>query len=355
MKKNFISVFIVLIALCLISVGCKDITGSFKPGSFGKTTREKAMIEAIKEKYGDITQKGDPRFLEARMTSQIEDFVPVDTVSKYSKDSAKLFAWFVYDNFNNDTLEIEWIYVEDDYSIHTFQSQTGDDFGRGAFILERPDDGWALGKYKVIIRGRGLSVTLPFEIHDGPTISEPLPFENGKFTLAPKPGWYYTHWEYVQNPNDTSVVGGKQGRYATGEIYTDFVEGDGDKNNFTTKAWRQFNGKVIASGSSVTTWTDPPTYFGPEEKASFTVTRATESSWGINGLSAKFDSADINPGGASGGNIPFLSSDGKNTIENYNGTLEMKSGLKGQKGAKKAIIVHLGNLYGYKYYYEWRE
>jgi hypothetical protein len=106
-KKQLLSVFIVLIALCLVSVGCKDITGSFKPGSFGKTTREKTMIEAIKEKYGDITQKGDPRFLEARMTSQIEDFIPVDTVSKYSKDSAKLFAWFVYDNFNNDTLEIE--------------------------------------------------------------------------------------------------------------------------------------------------------------------------------------------------------------------------------------------------------
>ncbi|MDD4029278.1 MAG: hypothetical protein PHX86_06195 [Caldisericia bacterium] len=357
-KKQLLSVLIVLIALCLVSVGCKDITGSFKPGSFGKTTREKAMIEAIKEKYGDITQKGDPRFLEARMTSQIEDFIPVDTVSKYSKDSAKLFAWFVYDNFNNDTLEIEWIYIEDDYSIHTFQSQTGDDFGRGAFILERPDDGWALGKYKVIIRGRGLSVTLPFEIHDGPTVSEPLPFENGKFTLAPKPGWYYTHWEYVQNPNDTSIVGGKQGRFANGELYYEYTEGKGDKNNFTTKCWRTFaNGNIIASGSATSTWTDPPTFFGENDQPSFTINRATESSWGINKMNVSWDMADIKPGGATAGAVAFQSSDGKTYFDNFSGVVQLKkTGLKGsKKGDKKAIIVNLGNIYGYKYYYEWRE
>jgi len=46
---------------------CLDIGGSFKPGSFGKTSREKAIINAIAEKYGDMTEKGDPRFLEARM------------------------------------------------------------------------------------------------------------------------------------------------------------------------------------------------------------------------------------------------------------------------------------------------
>jgi hypothetical protein len=357
MKKQLSSVFIVLIALCLVAVGCKDITGSFKPGSFGKTTREKAMIEAIKEKYGDITQKGDPRFLEARMTSQIEDFIPVDTVSKYSKDSTKLFAWFVYDNFNNDTLEIEWMYVEDDYSIHTFQSQTGDDFGRGAFILERPDDGWALGKYKVIIRGLGLSVTLPFEIHDGPTVSEPLPFENGKFTLAPKAGWYFTHWEYVQNPNDTSVVGGKQGRYATGEIYTDYVEGDGDKNNFATKASRNFNGKIIASGSATSTWTDPPTFFGENDQPSFTINRTTESSWGISQMNVSWDMSDIKPGGTTAGAIAFQSPDGKTHFDNYSGVIQLKkTGIKGnKKGEKRAIIVNLGNMYGYKYYYEWRE
>jgi len=54
--------------------------GSFKPGSFGKKPGEKAMVEAITKKYGDLSQKGEPRFLEARMTSAVQDFIPVDTL-----------------------------------------------------------------------------------------------------------------------------------------------------------------------------------------------------------------------------------------------------------------------------------
>jgi hypothetical protein len=30
--------------------------------------------------------------------------------------------------------------MDNDYSIHTFESETGEDFGRGTFILEKPDD-----------------------------------------------------------------------------------------------------------------------------------------------------------------------------------------------------------------------
>lgn len=357
MKKNLSSVFVLFLTFCLLFSGCKDISGNFKPGSFGKTSREKAMVEAITQKYGSLTEKGDPRFLEARMTSSTEDFIPTDTVSKYSKDVTKLFAWFVYDNFNKDKLEIEWIYIEDEYSIHTFQSQTGDDFGRGSFSLERPDDGWALGRYEVIIRGRGISVTLPFEIYDGPTLSEPLPFENGIITLAPKPGWYFTHSEYIINDGDISLIGAKKGRFANGEGYNEYNEGKGTKNNFTIKVWRAYaNGNLIASGNSAVTWTDPPTFFGENEKASFTVNRTTESSWGINPFGAIFTENSVRPGYSTAGSISFESSDKKVSFLDYNGTIQMsKVSGKGKKGDKKAILVHLGNFYGFRYSYEWRE
>ena len=113
------------------------------------------------------------------MTSSTQNFIPVDKVLKYSKDSEELYAWFIYDNFNYDTITVEWIYLDTDYSIHTFESETGEDFGRGTFVLEKPDDGWPLGDYKVIISGAGVEESVEFEIIDGATVSIPLDLLDG--------------------------------------------------------------------------------------------------------------------------------------------------------------------------------
>ncbi len=347
----------VLVAIMVIAAsGCKDITGTYKPGSFGKTPREKAMVEAVTEKYGDLTQKGDPRFLEARMTSSVEDFVPVDTVSKYSKDAQKIFAWFVYDNFSKDDIEVEWIYLDNDHSIHTFKEKSGDDFGRGAFILERPDDGWPLGNYKVIIRGRGIQEVLTFGIHEGATVATPLSLENGKFALSPTPGWHFTHGEVYMNPMDVSLVGGRRGTLiGTTDVIWDYTEGKGEKNSHTTTVTRKYdNGKVIASGSATTTWIDPPTYFGGDETPTVKVDRVVESDWGIPKFNIHFDLADINPGGATASYISFVGSNGETHVQTFQGNFQMEKAVKGKAGDKRAIILYLEG-YGYKYCYEWKE
>ncbi|HOI18637.1 MAG TPA: hypothetical protein PLX15_02125 [Candidatus Woesearchaeota archaeon] len=193
--------FIFLIFVVLFISGCKDITDSYKAGSFGKTAEEDAMLNAITSKYGDMTKDGNPRFLEATMTSEVYNFIPVDKVSAYSNESEKLIVWFVYDNFKNDVLNIKWIYLDDDYSIHTFTSKTGDDFGRGSFILEMPEDGWPIGSYRVTISGAGVSESINFKIIDGPTVSSPLDLLIAEETPETKdtidsasedskPGWY---------------------------------------------------------------------------------------------------------------------------------------------------------------------
>lgn len=348
--------FILCLILLIAAAGCKDITGTFKPGSFGKTPREQAMVEALKGKYGDLTQKGEPRFLEARVTSNVEDFIPVDTVSKYSQDTQKLYAWFVYDNFNSGQIEVEWIYADDDYSIHTFKEQSGEDFGRGAFILEKPDDGWALGNYKVVIRGQGLVEILTFEIIAGATVATPLPFENGEIALSPNPGWHFTHWEYCIYSQDYSLVGAIR-KMVAGKIdpVWDYIEGKGDKNNFTNICTRKYdNGDVVATGAATTTWVDPPTYFGGGEQPIIEITRVTESTWGINPLSITFDDETVGPGGKTIGAVEFVAPSGESYIQNYQGTLQLKKPLQGKVGDKKAIIFHL-NGYGFKYYYEWKE
>lgn len=171
--KSKLFVVILLIGIIALS-GCTDISDSYKPGSFGTTEEEKQIVGAVTEKYGDMTAKGEPRLLEVMMTSSTQNFIPVDKVLKYSKDSEELYAWFIYDNFENDKINVEWIYLDNDYSIHTFESETGEDFGRGTFILEKPDDGWPLGNYKVIISGAGVEESVVFEIIDGTTVSIPL-------------------------------------------------------------------------------------------------------------------------------------------------------------------------------------
>ncbi|MDW7733224.1 MAG: hypothetical protein SCH66_12460 [Methanolobus sp.] len=166
---------LVLLLLGIIAFsGCTDISDSYKPGSFGTTEEEQQIVSAVTDKYGDMTAKGEPRLLEVMMTSSTENFIPVDKALKYSKDSENLYAWFIYDNFENDVISVEWIYLDTDYSIHTFESETGEDFGRGTFILEKPDDGWPLGNYKVIISGAGVEESVEFEIIDGATVSIPL-------------------------------------------------------------------------------------------------------------------------------------------------------------------------------------
>jgi hypothetical protein len=171
--KSKLIIAILLIGIVALS-GCTDISDSYKPGSFGTTEEEMQIVDAVTDKYGDMTATGEPRLLEVMMTSSTQNFIPVDKVLKYSKDSEELYAWFIYDNFDNDIISVEWIYLDSDYSIHTFESETGEDFGCGTFILEKPDDGWPLGDYKVIISGAGVEESVEFEIIDGATVSIPL-------------------------------------------------------------------------------------------------------------------------------------------------------------------------------------
>ena len=239
MKTKLVALVAMLI-LCIVALsGCTDISDSYKPGSFGATEEEQQIVDAVTEKYGDMTASGEPRLLEVMMTSSTVNFIPVDKVLKYSKDSEELYAWFIYDNFNYDTISVEWIYLDDDYSIYTFESETGEDFGRGTFILEQPDDGWPLGEYRVIISGAGIEESVNFEIIDGSTVSEPFDLLDGATIDSHKaefgntgpsttsssvtPGWYLTTVEDYGDESDderydvdykranvwTSIIGSK--------------------------------------------------------------------------------------------------------------------------------------------------
>jgi hypothetical protein len=358
MIKKHLLLLCLIIAITIIFTGCKDIQDSFKPGSFGETPEEQAMVDALTEKHGNLTETGEPRFLEAMMTSHVDNFIPVDVVSKYSQNAEELYLWFVYDNFNEDILDIEWVYLDTDHSIHTFQSQTGEDFGRGTFILEQPDDGWPIGNYKVSIRGRGVEETLLFEIIDGPTVAEALPFEDGKITLPGSTGWHFVGWDEFINHIDLSVAGEPSGGNMTGtssKLY-DYLEYTGGKNDFTHNIKRTNEaGKTLHDGLFHVTWTDPPIYLVPGEKASFTVNRKTEG-WGISNMAITFDMGHLEPGYGTSSSFPFITSQGEKNFSDYQGLVESEKVIpEGKEGDQRAVLLSLGNGYGYRYVYEWRE
>lgn len=355
---------LLILLLVMALTGCKDITDRFKPASFGNTQEEKAMVSALTEKYGDLTQGGEPRFLEARVTTKVNNFIPVDTVSIYSQDTAELYVWFVYDNFDEDEIEVEWVYQNNNHTIHTFTSETGSDFGRGTFILERPDDGWPIGNYQVVIRGRGISTTVTFAIAAGATVATPLEIEAGKVTLSPNPGWYFTSWDYIISSSDVTVVeGGRiEGRLAgssgPGGILYDYYRSSGGKNDFSHSLERtNIDGKILHQGACKVTWTDPDKYLEPGKKTTIDMKIEVESAWGIGNKNVYFDAADLLPGYATVGKINFATPNGDTFLSsNYDGKLESVSNIpEAAPGSKRSIIVSLGNGYGFIYNYEWRE
>ncbi|MDG6243139.1 MAG: hypothetical protein QCH31_01930 [Methanolobus sp.] len=249
--------------------GCTDISDSYKPGSFGATEQEQQIVDAVTEKYGDMTASGAPRLLEVMMTSSTQNFIPVDKVLKYSKNSEKLYAWFIYDNFENDKVYVEWIYLDNDYSIHTFESETGEDFGRGTFILEKPDDGWPLGDYKVIISGAGVEESVEFEIIDGATVSIPLDLLDGTTIDNQKAD--------LESKETTDTVQTPQSGFVSESTSHSFV---GEwSSNWGDMTFRQSGNKIVGEYTHdkgriegvmkgdvfIGTWSESPSYSEPND------------------------------------------------------------------------------------------
>ena len=372
--------------MVLVLAGCFDISGKFRPGSFGNTKEEVAMLESLTEKYGNLAEKGGaPRFLEVMMTTYVENHIPRDSVSKYIQDTEELYVWFVYDNFDNDTLEIEWIYLDDNHTIHIFESQTGENFGRGTFVLEQPEDGWPTGNYKVIIRGGGIETSIPFEIISENMVSIPLEMGDGKITLpessqtvgteptvsdnkmgeegtasSTDPGWYLVREMPIMSNNDITIhPDGGPGSTHSGDRYTDVHRGNIDKPIYDFIIERLFEqGDISASGSVRITWEDPSSYLAPGQKASISAEVEMIHSWAVGNMVASFDEVDVQPGYSSPSVIRFVTPEGKNIARgaSYSGNIQMVKEIpEGKPGDERAILINFGNGYGYRYIYQWRE
>ncbi|MCX8175553.1 MAG: hypothetical protein N3E51_05100 [Candidatus Micrarchaeota archaeon] len=181
-----VEILAMLIATMLL-FGCANISGSAQAGSFGKKASEQKAYEYFKQKYGSPEGSGAPRIIEPFMTTYIDaDFMPADKVLKYNKDAPSFYVWFFYDNFGqNDAIKVTFRYLEDGTEIYSFNSKGGGDYGAANFRLDKPQDGWPLGKYEVVISGKGVTERVQFEVIEGQTVKVPLPYEEAGLS-APK-------------------------------------------------------------------------------------------------------------------------------------------------------------------------
>ena len=167
-----------ILAVGILLFGCVNIEGTAKAASFGKKPGEQKAYDYFKGKYGDPNGAGAPRIIEPIVTTSITDFMPADKVLKYNKDVPAFHVWFFYDNFaETDAITVTFTYLDDGTTIHTFNSKGGGDYGAGSFTLQKPDEGWPLGNYEVVVSGKGVSESVKFEVIDGPTVKEALPYD----------------------------------------------------------------------------------------------------------------------------------------------------------------------------------
>lgn len=175
MKKEIIMGF--LMGILVLFSGCTDITtGTHKAGTFGNSEKDQENLNKFIEKYGDLSEKGEPSFLEATTSSNIIDYMPIDMKTEFSLTDKYIHFWFLYDNFKDgDELVVEWKYLDTDEVIATLSTSTGEDFGRGTSILESPDEGWPEGNYRVIVESSDYRIEklVEFSVVGEPEVVEP--------------------------------------------------------------------------------------------------------------------------------------------------------------------------------------
>lgn len=241
---------LMLLLACIILlsplIGCKDIAGTLKArfnkstqgttatsaGNFGNTAEEQAMINAVTDKYGDLCESGSPRILELMLCSSVVNYIPADKVLQYSSKTPKFYAWFIYDNFNEGTISIEWIYLDDNYSIGTSTSKTGKDFGRGSFTLEAPDGGWPLGKYRVKVNGKGVTETVDFQVISDSTMSIAILLPDGSVDLEGASSSSSTADSETNTVSDTSATSDTSSGSSPSSS-----SGGGDSSSTTSISW----------------------------------------------------------------------------------------------------------------------
>ena len=140
----------------------------------------------------------------------------------------------------------------------------------------------------------------------------------------------------------------------TGRYGSDVSSFTGGKNNMTMSHTRYDDkGKVVASSTHQTMWSDPPTYLrvGDLVSVNYETKQMASNGWTMASLQQQSVSMD------QGWTVYFIAPDGTKYItKDFKGVLTAEKALeKGRKGAMRTIRFVIGRNYSVTYTYEWRD
>jgi len=136
------------------------------------------MFSYFCEKYGNLDEQGESRFLEVLVTDKIENNYPLTKVSSFSVDTEGFAIWFVYDNFKpNDEINVAITYIDTDEVMFVLPLRAVKDYGRVIFNLQKPLQGWFIGDYEILLIGNNINQTIGFSITEEQTIEQVLSWE----------------------------------------------------------------------------------------------------------------------------------------------------------------------------------
>jgi hypothetical protein len=171
------------IILLVLASGCGNISADTVKGKhFGNTFEASpANVKAMScftNIYGDLTAKGDPRFIEPLITTGLDqNNLPVNNVVKFPANQDPIYFFVIYDNFKkDDEVTVTWMFSSDtSKEVAKVVNKTADDYGRFIITFQKPDGGWNEGTNMIQVTSTyGTQKTIIFTVGGNTVETQPL-------------------------------------------------------------------------------------------------------------------------------------------------------------------------------------
>lgn len=172
-----------------------------------------------------------------------------------------------------------------------------------------------------------------------------------------RPGWYLIDKEFVPYQYDFQIYGECVSSTSSGEKLYDKYTGVGEEGSYIISHSRRSGSNANPSyfSDSLVEFSGAPTYMAEGKTYSMDLAhQVMQGDWGYSNVCIEFSSVEEIGYGASD-DITFVDVNGKGYYEKQTGTVTTEDEIPaGDIDSIRYIKVSLGNGYGYRYTYEWR-
>lgn len=161
------------------------------------TLSEDAVMDAVIDLFGKLGTGGEPRFLTATMTTRLEGGAPVDSVDSFNTSVEDVSTWVAYDDLSAEVITAELLSPTGDPQGEVQEVKIADKYGSASFTFARPENGWAMGGYEVLVTGGEIEEVIEFAINNHDTHASSLVDHDGAIRI----------------PGEETIPGGRSGSW----------------------------------------------------------------------------------------------------------------------------------------------